>query len=303
MSTENEDVVQAVAERRTWLDIQLQAAAQRLGTKVLGPVVNTFEMRSAGALARYDDADVWLRVQVSDPMYEPACRWSGNVEANEIVGVPKPQVLRWDEWPNTETYLRGRRLMGEVMTLAPGTTIAPDNVLLGDPGLPDAWWHDLRSALDALARYPIEWSNELGMVDYIVRSTRNHFGVDLPEKVFAGLEWTTAHADLHWGNLRGPELCILDWESWRPAPAGYDLATLYCNSLLHQPTAARIREMTPLQSRSGQIALLSAIGRYLWVVGEGSEIDGLEPQLRTEGEEILERLTQAAEGDAPASRP
>ncbi|MGH3550400.1 MAG: phosphotransferase [Pseudonocardiaceae bacterium] len=70
----------------------------------------------------------------------------------------------------------------------------------------------------------------MGAVQYTVNGVQEHFDVELPSEMFADLEWTTAHADLHWGNLRGPQLCILDWESWRPAPAGYDMATLYWNS-------------------------------------------------------------------------
>jgi hypothetical protein len=106
------------------------------------------------------------------------------------------------------------------------------------------------------------------------------------------LEWATAHADLHWGNLRGPTLCILDWESWRPAPAGYDAATLYCNSLPHPPTAHRVRAMPVLGTRSSQIALLFAICRYLWVIGEGSDLDRIEGHLGAEGSDIVTRLTR-----------
>ncbi|MGH3847447.1 MAG: hypothetical protein ACRDS0_39400, partial [Pseudonocardiaceae bacterium] len=67
-------------------------------------------------------------------------------------------------------------------------------------------------------------------------------------------------------------------------------ATLYCNSLLHPPTARRLRAMPVFDTRSGQIALLFAIVRYLWVVGEGSDIDQLDGPLRAEATEILTGL-------------
>lgn len=89
--------------------------------------------------------------------------------------------------------------------------------------------------------------HELGAVRYTINGVREYFGVTLTEHTFAGVRWATAHADLHWGNLRGPTLHILDWESWRSAPAGYDAATLHCNSLLHQPTARRVRAMSVLR--------------------------------------------------------
>lgn len=285
-----DEIEKAVEERRAWLQGQLAAAARRFDVELISDVVNTYDMRSAGATARDNDHEVWIRVVVEDRDYQPACRWDGNVEANSILGVPKPQVLRWSDWVSTGTYLEGRRLRGEVMTLAPGSTIEPGSVLLDDPQLPDTWWTDLGVALDALASHPVNMANELNAVRYTINGVHAHFGTKLPEELFADLTWATAHADLHWGNLRGQELCILDWESWRPAPAGYDAATLYCSSLLHPPTAQRIRTMPVLNTHSGPLALLAATVRYLWIVGEHSDYDKLEDPLRAVAAEILSGL-------------
>ncbi|GAA3561751.1 hypothetical protein GCM10022222_51920 [Amycolatopsis ultiminotia] len=287
-----EDVEAAVEKRRIWLAKQLDTAATRLAVSVTGEPVNTYDMRSAGAVARDDGADVWLRVVVEDPDYEPASRWDGNAMANAIIGVAKPFVLRWIDWRHGDGYLRGRRLRGEVMTLAPGETVSTSGgVLHDDPELPASWWDELRWSLTALATYPMLWHHELGAVESTTRGVREHFGVTLPADVFTEVTWTTAHADLHWGNLRRPDLCILDWESWRPEFAGYDFATLYCSSLLHSPTAERIRAMPELQTRSGHLALLSAISRYLRIAGGGSDYDLLEPHLRAEAQAILADLT------------
>ncbi len=132
------------------------------------------------------------------------------------------------------------------MTLACGTTIASDSVLHDDPGLPDSWWFDLDQALKTLATHLAPTEGEIDTVGYTINGVREHFGVTIHHDSLAEITWTTAHADLHGGNITGPEFCILDWESWRPAPAGYDAATLYCNSLLHPPTAQRIRELFTL---------------------------------------------------------
>ncbi|MEV6242661.1 hypothetical protein [Lentzea sp. NPDC051838] len=290
-----QEIEKAVEQRRVWLDKQLAAAAAALDVSVVGEPVNTFDMRSAGAVARSEGEDVWLRVVVEDADYEPVCRWDGNVTANSILGVAKPTVLRWHDWQNNNEYLSGRRLRGEAMTLAPGTTVAPGGVLRDDPHLPDIWWEELRRSLTALAAHPMDWHNELDAVASTIRSVEHHFGITLPENVFADVSWTTAHADLHWANLRQPQMCILDWESWRPMFAGYDLATLYCNSLLDPHTAQRIRNMPELQTLSGNLALLAAICRYLWIVGEGSEWDLLEPQLRMEAEPILSSMSARTE--------
>lgn len=76
-------------------------------------------------------------------------------------GVAKPEVLRWADWHHTDSYLAGRRLRGEVMTLAPGSTIAPGGVLLDEPHLPESWWADLGAALDDLAAHPVIMDNKL----------------------------------------------------------------------------------------------------------------------------------------------
>src|SRR5262249_13050400 len=188
-SMDTEDIAKAVEERRIWLLGQLEAAAARFGVGLVGEVTNTYDMRSAGAMAREGGQDVWMRVMVEDPDYQPACRWDGNVEANSIRGVPKPLVLRWADWINTDSYLEGRRLRSEVMPLAPGSTIAPGNVLHKDPLLPESWWNDLDVALRALAAHPVDMGNELGAVRYTVNGMRAHFGVELPDEVFADLEW------------------------------------------------------------------------------------------------------------------
>ncbi len=301
MSTDNAEqrreqtVEEAVEQRRLWLLDQLAEAAARfrvaLADDVANTAVNTFDMRSAGTVAKYEGHRVWLRVVVEDRDYQPACRWDGNIEANAIHDVPKPVVQRYTDRTEPGPYLAGRRLRGEIMTLCSGTTIAPGGVLHDDPKLPDTWWHDLDAALEALAHTPINWEHELGAVRYTTNSVHELFGIDLDPAQFTRLTLTTAHADLHWGNLRRPELAILDWESWRPAPAGYDLATLYCNSLHHPPTAHRIRTSPALASPTGDFALLSAMCRYLHTTGDGSDLDHLVPRLYAKGESIALKLS------------
>ncbi|WP_253831291.1 hypothetical protein [Actinokineospora globicatena] len=289
----DEEVELAVEERRLWLAGQLQAAARLVGVEPSnGDVVNTYDMRSAGTVARDGDTDVWLRVVLEDPDYLPACRWDGNVEANAIRGVPKPHVLRWQDWQNRDDYLNGRRLRAEVMTLASGSTIAADGVLFAEPVLPDQWWSDLRTGLMALAAHPAPQGDPVDSIGFAVRGVEREFDHRLDLDQFDDLTWTTAHADLHWGNLTGPDLTFLDWESWRRAPAGYDAATLYCNSLLVPAIADRVHDTFAdvLDTSTGQFALLSVAVRYLANYGSGSDVDALQTSLREIGEAALSRI-------------
>lgn len=292
---DTEDIEKAVEERRVWLQGHLEIAADKFGVEPVGDVINTYDMRSAGARALDHDSEVWLRVVLDDPEYQPACRWEGNVEANVIRGVPKPQVLRWADWHDVSLYRGGGcRLRGEVMTLARGEVIGSGGVLLDDPHLPDSWWNELVQAMTALAAHPVPENDLVDTLGYTARGVQAHFGMSLDPATVDGVIWTTAHADLHWANLTGPELCILDWESWRRAPAGYDAATLYCNSLLHPPTAHRIRHLfqAVLDTHSGQVAMLFALCRYLWVVDEGSAYQHLADPLRALGTHLISTLSR-----------
>jgi len=287
-------VAAAVEERRCWLHRRLVDAAERFGVELSGEAVNTYDMRSVGSRAWDGLRRVWLRVVLDDPDYQPACRWDGNVAANTITGVPKPQVLRWADWRDDGSYRGGGcRLRGEVMTLIEDTVVSADGILRADPELSESWWHSLDTALAALAAHPVPTEDPVGIVDYTVRSTHYHFDVELNiDEVSSGLVWVTSHADLHWGNLTRPTLFILDWETWRCAPDGYDVATLYCNSLLHRPTADRLctRFKTVLESPSGQVALLSAACRYLWLSEENDEFQELEKPLRELGASVIKEM-------------
>jgi len=257
-------------------------------------VINTYDMRSAGSKAWDDEKAVWLRVVLDDPLYQPACRWNGNVEANAIIGVPKPQVLRWADWQDDGPYRGGGcRLRGEVMTLIEAPAISEDGILRNDPALSESWWHDLGSALTTLATHPVPTEDPVGIVDSTIRGIHYHFDIELDaDMVSGGLHWVTSHADLHWGNLTRPELFIVDWETWRRAPAGYDVATLYCNSLLHPPTARRLWTQFEevMGSPSGQFALLSAVCRDLWLAEENSDFQEMTELLREVGNTAIRRI-------------
>lgn len=287
---DDEDVEAAVEERRRWLAVELGDAAKCFSLALFGATVSTYDMRSAGRAAHTVDGEpVWLRVVLEDPDYQPHCRWDGNVSANAITGVPKPVVRRWRDWDAGE-YAPGRRVRAEVMDLAPGAAVSQDAILRTDPGLSEKWWADLAEALVALAAHPIPEPDGFDVAAVIKSHVEAHFGVHLDSDVFDSVTWTTAHTDLHWANLTAPELSIVDWETWRRAPAGYDAATLYCASLLHPPTARRVRDLFApvLDTASGRVALLGVAARYLCLTTDDHL--ALEPRLVSLGRGILDRF-------------
>ncbi|WP_405677511.1 aminoglycoside phosphotransferase [Streptomyces sp. NBC_01511] len=180
--------------------------------------------------------------------------WTGDVDANDVHGVPKPRVLDVHEWAEGEW----RRQRAEVMTLVPGTPCSPTDT--AQPGLDPSedWWQGLNEALRVLAATPTERVS----IDQIKvdRRVQAAFGTDAETGI---QRWETVHGDLHWANLLTP-LAILDWELWGCGPAGTDAATLYCYSLTAPELAAKVRHRFPvLDTPDGRRAQLYVAARLL----------------------------------------
>ncbi|QWF85804.1 aminoglycoside phosphotransferase family protein [Amycolatopsis sp. CA-230715] len=178
------------------------------------------------------------------------------------------------------------------MTRVPGAALSADSVLREDPHLPDRWWEDLARALEHLSAHPPPVAGTVNTERYLINNVRGFFDVDLDGRL-PDLVWTTAHADLHWGNLTGPELAILDWGDLAAAPAEYDLATLYCNSLLVPAVAVRVLRMGAdvLTEPGGRVSLLLAACRYLTLAQEDGPYRGLGEALTALGRTQLAHLS------------
>lgn len=109
-----------------WMRGNLDRAATLFGLTVISEPGFGWRLRSISARAR-DDAGYhrWLRVGSEQHRWLDES-WTGNVDANSIAGVPKPRVLDWSEW---EVPDEQRRVRAEVLTLLPGHTCSPTDVL------------------------------------------------------------------------------------------------------------------------------------------------------------------------------
>lgn len=156
------------------------------------------------------------------------------------------------------------------MTLMPGRPCSATDALREPVDLPDRWWCDLRASVDRIAATPTGRYPHRPTGDRV----RDVFGDAAAEAVQAA-EMTTAHGDLHWSNLLGPELGILDWELWGPGPAGVDAATLYLFALLVPEVAERVWDTFAglLDGDTGRVALLGVASRILFRAREGENTD------------------------------
>ncbi|MFE5947592.1 hypothetical protein [Streptomyces sp. NPDC056480] len=78
-----------------------------------------------------------------------------------------------------------------------------------NPQLPAGWWTELRSALEALAGHTTE--RVCVRQAHLTARIGESYG-DIVDTTVT--DWACAHGDIGWANLTGPELTVLDWESW-----------------------------------------------------------------------------------------
>jgi hypothetical protein len=255
--------------RRTWLGGQLEHAAGALGVITTGEPVSGWHNRTISTKVRAADGERWLRVVSEMSYWAGGAFWTGNLEASAVSDVPKPRLLTELEWSEGECQLRA-----ELMTLAPSPVIAHDMVLRDAPDVSPGCWAELRKAVDALAAHPTE------RVCVTRPSLRLRllavFGIDIDP---ARVRWSCAQGDLHWANLTASRLCLLDWEAWGLASAGYDAAVLYCASILRPDIRKEIHDTFAdlLDNPSGRVAQLAAILKLLCLVKDGDHLDIAEP--------------------------
>ncbi|MFC7892440.1 phosphotransferase [Streptomyces sp. NPDC057381] len=209
--------------------------------------------------------------------------WTGPEEAERLVPrrLPRPclrLVHQWTEGADAyKAELYDRTIGGTLsLTPTPGTATLPPST---------TWWSDLRTALVRLSR--VRTDRVAVRQAYLDRAMPKYLaflGGAVPTKPPA---WSTAHGDLHWANLTGPGLGILDWEGWGSAPAGYDAALLHAYSLGAPAIAAQVRHelAADLDSEPGRFAELVVITELLQSAERGDNSD-LVPALRRRAKEV-----------------
>lgn len=243
---------------RDWMRGNLAWSADYFGVTVTGEPKWGWATRSVSVPADSADGPRWLRVGSEQQRHLPHPCWDGLPTANAVLGVPKPEVLGSVEW-EADDQRPPRRVRADLMTLLHGQPCSTGEVLREPPDLPQSWWAQLRRSLEVVRSVPTDrFANRPTMSPHI----RDQYG--LAEQVRI-TEWETAHGDLHWNNLLGPRLKILDWEMWGRNAAGTDPATLYCYSLLVPAVAHRVWETFAdiLDTPPGRTAQLRAAARVL----------------------------------------
>ncbi|MET7740300.1 hypothetical protein [Streptomyces sp. NPDC005385] len=242
------------------------AAARELNVTASGSFVWGWQGRTLGRRAdRY-----WLRLLCSPLEKEGGHLWEGTATAQAALprGVPRPALHHVLDWTAGEHAYRAE--LTEYVPTRPLEAGGP--VLTREVDLPDAWWRDLKKALAHTSTTPTSRiAVRQGWVD---KSFRRFLGIP-PVQITAA---QTGHGDLHWANITGPPLVLLDWEGWGRMPVGFDAGLLHAYSLTCPATARRIRQEfhSTLNSPEGRVGELVAVGQLLQVVHRGGH-----PELAT----------------------
>ncbi|MFI9485360.1 phosphotransferase family protein [Promicromonospora sp. NPDC052451] len=243
----------------------LAQAAKRLGVAIQGAVVTGHLNGTAGVRT---SGPAWLRVAVLSTELSTDDMWDGIATAtgDPFDAVPMPHVLRSVEW--TDQHLRVR---ADLLTYIDQPTIGTGLVLEHEPELTDPWWASLHASLEPLRQ--IERTKRMAVNPHRFQAEiLRWFGVQIDRD---RIQWEVAHGDLHFGNLTAPRLCILDWENWGWAPAGFDAAHLAYSAILHPRTEARARTefARVLDTYSGAVAELVVATKYLRLVEARPHLD------------------------------
>ncbi|WP_411084767.1 hypothetical protein [Streptomyces sp. cmx-18-6] len=235
------------------------SAAQQFQVSASGPEVWGWQGRTLGRRAGV----CWLRIVTAEADKAGGRLWEGTATADTHVprSVPRPRLRGVLDWTSQDVAYRAE--LTEYVSVPPVTSGTP--ALDQDIALPDSWWAELRSALGTLATVPTD--RESVRQNWVDRNFRRFLGID-PVRI---RETTTGHADLHWANLTGAPLVLLDWENWGRLPVGYDLGLLHAYSLVAPATAARIRREfdSVLDTDAGRTGELIALGQLLQVCSRG----------------------------------
>lgn len=243
--------------------------------------------RTIGAPVRTSYGNAWLRVLEAPEGKEGGKLWTGTQKAAAALPteVPRPELLDTADWIH-EGYAYRAELSTYVAALVCSST--PD--LIKPIPLPEAWSTRLRQAISAVAATPAPDDRPRVITqDYVHRTIRRYLGdVGIDTTVH---HWELAHGDLHWANLTSPELTILDWEGFGPAPHGFDAAHLYAYTLPVPELATRIRALFAdvLATPGGRLAELTVAAILLQAADRDPVHARLAPDVREHARELLKR--------------
>jgi hypothetical protein len=256
--------------------------------RVSDPLRRDFNGRTAHALVtKLDGSEAWLKISGIPSDAQDPCR-EAEIEADGLLGLPKPKVIAQSEWKQGDVSWRAL-----LMAVAPSEAAARDPWSAPSPSdIPESWFADLREALRAVQR--VRTSRFIYTPAEFTAAIKTYLPEGTPTKADA---WCVQHGDLHWCNLTLPHLTLLDWEVWGLAPAGYGAGRLLAFSLLVPEVALKLEETfaEEFAKCSGYVGVLAAIA----VVKRQIEAGDVPRELEGPIQGLIDRIHKGDFGKAP----
>lgn len=242
--------------------------------------------RTLGAPVTHGSSRAWLRVLETPAGKEGGKLWTGTEQAATVLPaeVPRPRLLRSAGWVRGKHAYRGEL---SSYVVAPTCSRTPD--LTVRITVPDAWWARLRAVSDMIIETSPPGGREPVITqDYLHRAIPRFIGEHGIETTVR--RWSLAHGDFHWANLTCPELTVLDWEGFGPAPYGFDAAHLHAYTLQVPELAARVRATFSdvLSTPDGWFAEITVAAILLQAAERDPIHARLAPYIRTHARHLLD---------------
>ncbi|MFC5180784.1 aminoglycoside phosphotransferase [Actinomadura harenae] len=230
-------------------------------------------------------AGTWVRLAWHRPAQVNAETLTGFEAALDLDQVPRPIWRSAATWHDDNRDVVWR---ADEMTQVTDPAVSATGFVTTDPGLPDTWWADLRTASKLLAAHP---TRRVCMTqEHLSRRIAEVYGDELDTTITA---WATVHGDLGWANVCAPTLTLIDWESWGRGPAALDAATLWVASLQVPSLAAKVLEVFDevLSTRTGQLVRLMQCANVARAFSRTSRKGPLTDIMAAHATELLAELT------------
>ena len=229
--------------RRVTVDDVVDAVEKALDTR-LNRGAGVIKRRSMGFAS---DRGTWVRIECRGLERLDGQGW-GLEAATALSGVPIPQWHAGMSWLDHHRRVMWRA--DETQLIEQTSVSRPADARV----LPDSWWTEFDAAMDELAGTHTPRIATPDLEPISTERVAAAISKVFPQAAAPVEQWTTAHADLTWANMTGPQLWILDWEDWGQAPRGLDAANLWFNSLTIPDLADRIlkHRRADLESPTGR---------------------------------------------------
>lgn len=210
----------------------LQTEAMRLGYRPIGEPAFGWNEKSVGSEVIDSKGNTFWAKMFSAPAGRAKGReWEGEKLAAHWVHAWKPRVRCLHEFGEEERtqFIVSDKIKGHILGEHPHHL--RDNAYVSDEYL-----LQLREALKSLKCISTDRVNT--RFDLVRRRVFERWELNIK---YLDCSWETIHGDLHWQNLSGPSLEIVDWEGWGIGLQHQDLAFLIAFSSLNDDLVRRIR--------------------------------------------------------------